>query len=102
MKTRDALRTLDPATIDRYALHAQGREELRKLLGVGGLLGRAVNAHEERCALAAWQGLRDGWIEGDDLSAYYEGEERAWYVEAYAVGLAAWRAQSAGAEERAA
>lgn len=97
MKTRDALRTLTAADIEHIVETRQGANALRNLLGVGGLYGVAVNAQDERCAAAARQGLRDGWLELDSQAEHYAGEELTWYL----VGLEASKAALC-VEERAA
>lgn len=89
MKTRDALQTLSANLIDHITGKRQGRNELRSLLGVGGLYGRAVNAQDERNAAAALQGLRDGWLALDSQAEFYTGEELAWYLAAQKAGAAA-------------
>lgn len=74
------LATLSRADVAHIAEKAQGRNELRALLGVGGLLGRAVSADSEHQAAAALDGLRDGWFGGNvDDSEYYTGAARVMY-----------------------
>lgn len=74
------LAILSRADVAHIAEKAQGRNDLRALLGVGGLLGRAVSADSERQAAAALDGLRDGWFGGDvDDSEFYAGDELAMY-----------------------
>jgi hypothetical protein len=85
MKTRDALKDLTRVDIAHIVELRQGANALRDLLGVGGLYGRAVCALDERCAAAARQGLRDGWLELDSQGDLYAGEERAWYLAALEV-----------------
>ena len=82
MKTRDALSTLTPAAIAHIVETRQGANALRNLLGVGGLYGVATSAQDERCAVAARQGLRDGWLELDSQAGHYAGDELAWYLAA--------------------
>jgi hypothetical protein len=79
MQTREVLKTLTRRDVQLIAERAQGKNDLRNVLKVGGLYGRAVNAAEERCAAAALEGLRDGWYAAGDESEYYAGEEQAWY-----------------------
>jgi hypothetical protein len=89
MKTPDALKSLTARDIEHIVLKSQGRNDLRNVLGVGGLYGRAVSAADERCAAAALQGLADGWLELDSQAVYYTGEEQIWYLAARASGSAA-------------
>jgi hypothetical protein len=79
MKTQDALKSLTRRDVQLIAERGQGKNDLRNVLKVGGLYGRAVNAADERCAAAALEGLRDGWYDSGDASEYYTGEEQAWY-----------------------
>lgn len=60
----------------------QGFNDLRNLLGVGGLYGRAVNAQDERLARATMDGLQDGWYLAGDQGDGFTGAERTAYLAA--------------------
>jgi hypothetical protein len=83
-----ALANLSRSDVAFIAEKAQGRNELRALLKVGGIHGRAVSAESEKQAAAALEGLRDGWYAGPDASAYYAGAELAMYCAARERALA--------------
>lgn len=101
MKTQEILSTLSALQVDDITGRAQGRNELRNLLGVGGLNGRAVNVQHERCAAAALQGLRDGWLALDSQAAFYSGEELTWYMAAQIAGASALAMNTASWQEAA-
>jgi hypothetical protein len=82
----DALFSMTAVEIDHFCTTA-GRNELRARLGVGGLLGRAVDPAQERRAEAARQGLRDGRLGGAySADLYAEADERAWYAAGFGAG----------------
>lgn len=74
-----ALSKLTRSDVEFIATKAQGKNDLRNVLKVGGLYGRAVNAQDERQAAAALDGLRDGLFGGVDDSEFYTGAELALY-----------------------
>jgi hypothetical protein len=86
MKTPDAIALLPPADVAHLAERAQGLNELRALLGVGGRLGSAESASDERAARAALDGLQDGMARAGDQGECFGPDERPWYLAALAAG----------------
>jgi hypothetical protein len=82
MKTRDELSTLTASDVEHVAVLAQGMNELRAWLRVGGRLGTARSVAEERAARAVMDGLSDGWYLCGDQGECFEGEDRLWYLAA--------------------
>jgi hypothetical protein len=77
-----ALAKLSARDISLIAERQQGMNDLRNLLGVGGIYGRAVNAQDERLARAVMDGLQDGWYLAGDQGEGFTGAERTAYLTA--------------------
>lgn len=85
MKTRNELVALTASDVKHIATLAQGMNELRAWLRVGGRLGTARNVAEERAARAVMDGLSDGWYLCGDQGECFDGEDRLWYLAALEV-----------------
>lgn len=83
-----AISSLTPRDVALIAERPQGMNDLRNLLGIGGLYGRAVNAQDERIARAVMDGLQDGWYLAGDQGEGFAGAERAAYLTALSIATA--------------
>jgi hypothetical protein len=90
-----ALAALSLTDVERLCLRPEGRNALRRALGVGGILGVAVFEEDERQAEAARQGLRDGLLGGEPCPGAYRGEALALYSRGLDVGRRAAAAEVA-------
>lgn len=90
MKTQKltALQNLTRRDVALIAERPQGMNDLRNLLGIGGIYGRAVNSQDERLARAVMDGLQDGWYLAGDQGEGFTGAERTAYLTALSIATA--------------
>lgn len=83
-----ALSNLTRRDVALIAERKQGMNDLRNLLGIGGLYGRVVSAQDERLARAVMNGLQDGWYLAGDQGEGFTGAERTAYLTALSIATA--------------